>query len=115
MMVIYKVNKSYLESINRTSLSLSFETDGWPKNVDVNVDVDVAVEVDPDFEEDFVETEVEINVEAAVIVGDEAAQKVDVERRSTTMSGSFAFSLLTWHGILPAFLGLWKLLLMRGL
>ena len=50
--------------------------------------------MDADVEVDLVETEVEINVEAAVIVGDEAGQKVDeIQRRSTTMSGSFAFSL----------------------
>ena len=51
-------------------------------------------------EVDFVETEVETNVEAAVIVGDEAGQKVDVEKQSTKMSGSFAFSLWMWHGFL---------------
>ena len=84
--------------MNRTSLSLSFEVDGWAENVDLNVDIDVAVEVDADVDVDLVETEVEINVEAAVIVGDEAGQKVDeIQRRSTTMSGSFAFSLWILH------------------
>ena len=84
--------------MNRTSLSLSFEVDGWAENVDLNVDIDVDVEVDADVEVDLVETEVEINVEAAVIVGDEAGQKVDeIQRRSTTMSGSFAFSLWILH------------------
>ena len=101
--------------MNRTSLSLSFEADGWAENVDLNVDIDVAVEVDADVEVDLVETEVEINVEAAVIVGDEAGQKVDeIERRSTTMSGYFAFSLWILHSFLLAFLGLWKLPPMVG-
>ena len=49
--------------------------------------------MDTDVELDFVETKVEINVEAVAIVGDEVGQKFDTERRSTTMSGSFAFSL----------------------
>ena len=39
--------------------------------------------VDTDVEVDFLETEVEINVEVAIIVGDEAGQKVNVERLST--------------------------------
>ena len=69
--------------MNRISLSLSFEVDGWAENVDLNVDVDVAVLVDTDVEVDFLETEVEINVEVAIIAGDEAGQKVDVERLST--------------------------------
>ena len=89
-----------------TSLSLSSEADGWAENVYVNGDVDVAVEVHTYVEVDLVKTEVETNVEAAVIVGDEADQKVDVEKQSTKMSGSFAFSLWMWHGFLSAFLGL---------
>ena len=63
---------------------------------------------------DFVETEVEINFEAAVIDNNEAGQKGDAERRSTKMSGLFAFSLWMWHGFLLAFLGLWKLSPMVG-
>ena len=63
--------------------------DGWTENVDVNVDVDLAFEVDID----FVETKVEINVEAAVMVTDEVGRKFDAERQSTTVPGSFVFSL----------------------
>ena len=76
------------------------------ENVGVNVDVDLGFKVDTDVELDFVETKVEINVEAVAIVGDEVGQKFDTERRSTTMSGSFAFSLWMQHGFLTAFLGL---------
>ena len=79
--------------MNRTSLPLSFEVDGWAENFNVNVDVDLTLEGDTDVEVDFVQTEVEINVEAAVRVGDEAGQKSDVERQWTTMPGSFAFPL----------------------
>lgn len=49
--------------------------------------------MDTDVELDFLEPELEINVEAAVLVGDEAGQKVDIERQSTILSGSFGFFL----------------------
>ena len=48
----------------------------------------------------------EINIESGIIIGDEAGQKVYVERQSTTMAGSFAFSLWMWDGFVPVFLGL---------
>ena len=51
----------------------------------------------------------EINIESGIIIGDEAGQKVYVERQSTTMAGSFAFSLWMWDGFVPVFLGLGKL------
>ena len=47
----------------------------------------------------------EINIESGIIIGDEAGQKVYVEREST-MAGSFAFSLWMWDGFVPVFLGL---------
>ena len=70
--------------------------------------------MDTNVEVDFVKSEMENNVETAVIVGDEADQKNNVERRSTTMAGSFTFSLWMWYRFVPAFLGLLKMLPMVG-
>ena len=61
-------------------------------------------------EVDFVKSEMENNV----VAGDEANRKVDVERRSTTMTGSLTFSLWMWYRFVPAFLGLLKMLPMVG-